>query len=344
MRRLDAFGFRCLLAGLSLAASSAAIAWGPNGHRAVGAIADHLIAGSNAAKQVEAILGGLSLEQAAVWADCARGVAPGKNYVYAAAGQYPECAIFETATGEAEMSDFVRRNDSNCMRKPTEESCHKQYHYADVAIQRERYGAEDVGARNDDIVAAAEAAARVLSGEPSPPPFNIKGKREALLLLAHYVGDIHQPLHVGAVYLDAAGRPVDPDLHGFDPATATRGGNLIVVVDAATGKRDRNLHQAWDEVPATITAARVDSAWLASARAVPPSSGAWSGWPALWASDTLARDRSALASLHYGPRSDGDWTVSLSAPYKRSMSAIKRKQLTKAGARLAQILEAIWPQ
>ena len=34
--------------------------------------------------------------------------------------------------------------------------------------------------------------------------------REALRLLAHYVGDIHQPLHVAAVYLDREGRVVDP--------------------------------------------------------------------------------------------------------------------------------------
>jgi hypothetical protein len=343
MGRLESSGWRTLLAGLSVAACNAAFAWGPNGHRAVGAIADKLIAGSNAARQVEAILGGLNLEQASVWADCARGVVPNKDYAYAAAGQYPECAIYETPAREAEMSDFVRRNDRNCVRKPTEESCHKQYHYTDVAIQRERYAAGSVGTRDDDIVAAVAAAAHVLNGDPSPAPFDIQGKREALLLLAHYVGDIHQPLHVGAVYLDVTGRPVDPDLRGFDPATATRGGNQIVVVDAATGQRGRNIHQVWDEVPSSMTAARVDAAWLASARAVPPSPGAWSGWPAHWASDTLARDRSALASLGYGPRSDGAWTVSLSAAYKRSMSAIKKKQLTKAGARLAQILEAIWP-
>ena len=32
------------------------------------------------------------------------------------------------------MVDFVRRNASNCVIKPGEEICHKQYHYSDVGI------------------------------------------------------------------------------------------------------------------------------------------------------------------------------------------------------------------
>src|SRR5437773_221600 len=36
-------------------------------------------------------------------------------------------------------------------------------------------------------------------------------KPVAIILLAHYVADIHQPLHVGTEYFDARGRPADPD-------------------------------------------------------------------------------------------------------------------------------------
>src|SRR5207247_10088509 len=36
-------------------------------------------------------------------------------------------------------------------------------------------------------------------------------KPVALILLAHYVADIHQPLHVGAVYFDEQGRFTDPE-------------------------------------------------------------------------------------------------------------------------------------
>ena len=206
-----------------------AYAWDSDGHHAVGAIADQLITKTHAANEVKALLGNdLSLRDAAVWADCARGIDPAKGYSYQKAGLFPECKIYENPDGKARMSDFVRRNDNNCDRKPTEESCHKQYHYSDIAIQHDHYDPSFQGARNDDIVAAVAAAIQVLKGEPAAPPFSFKDKREALLVLAHYVGDIHQPLHVGSVYLDASGKPVDPDSGSFDATTETRGGNEIV--------------------------------------------------------------------------------------------------------------------
>src|SRR6185295_537569 len=98
-----------------------------------------------------------------------------------------------------EMVDFVKRNATNCQRKPAEEICHKQYHYTDIAIQHDSYDPAFQGARTDDITAAITAVVAVLQGGTAQAPFSIKNKREALLLLAHYVGDIHQPLHVGAI-------------------------------------------------------------------------------------------------------------------------------------------------
>lgn len=329
----------CATTGLSTPAS----AWGPAGHHAIGAIADRLLAGSNAAKQVAAILDGRTLQDAAVWADCARGVDPAKDYAYTAAGKYPECAIYETPALEAQLADFVRRNDANCARKATDESCHKQYHYSDVAIQRHRYQPGETGTRDDDLAAAVTAAMHVLKGEPAPPPFDIKDKREALRLLAHYVGDIHQPLHVGAIYLDARGRRVDPDKTGYAAATDTRGGNQIIVVGAATKRVPLNLHHLWDEVPADMTASRVDAGWLAQARAIRRTGGAADAWPAAWASQTLRQARSAFAGLKFGPKQGGDWTLVLPSNYDAKMDAIKKKQLTRAGARLAQVLKAIWP-
>jgi hypothetical protein len=234
------------LPALLLSIATHSVAWGPDGHHSVGAIADRLIAGKSAAVQVSSILGGLSLENAAVWADCAKGIDPAQNYKYTSQGQYPECAIFENPSEETAMADYVRRNDTNCNPKPGEESCHKQYHYADIAIQHDHYDSSFVGARDDDIEHAVVAMTIVLQGGAAPAPFNIKDKREALLLLAHYVGDIHQPLHVGAVYLSSSGRRVNPDSGTFDAATETRGGNELLI----DGNVHRNLHAAWDAVPA----------------------------------------------------------------------------------------------
>ena len=334
---------RALLAFAIASFATAASPWGADGHRTVGALADRLIAGTHAQAQVRALLGDLTLEQAALWADCAKGVDPAKDYTYTAAGKFPECVIFETPAGEAQMSDFVRRNDTNCPRAPTSPSCHAQYHYTDEAIQRRRYHLGDVGTRDHDVVAAISATIHVLQGEPAPAPFDIKDKREALLLLAHYVGDVAQPLHVGAVYLEPDGSVVDPQSATFDPATDTQGGNRIVTIRVATNHRSETLHATWDDIPEALRSTHIDAAWLALARAEPATRGDIQGWSAQWAGTTLTQARLALQDLHFGAEQSTQWTVPLTGRYDDAMAPVKKRQLTAAGARLARTLMAIWP-
>jgi hypothetical protein len=325
---------------LFLSATPLSYAWGPDGHHTVATIATDLIAGSNAETQVKALLGDLSLVDAAVWADCAKGVNP-TTLQYESAGKYPECKVFETDAGEAEMIDFVKRNSNNCLIKPGAEICHKQYHYADVAIQHGTYQFGWVGTRNDDVVSAVAAMTHVLRGDPAPAPFNIKDKREALILLSHYVGDLHQPLHVGAIYLEATGAPVNPDTGTFDPATDTRGGNNIDVLSKA-GKRSGELHAKWDAIPGSMKTTHVDAAWLAQARAVAKATGTDIGWSQQWASGTVQAAQSAYRGLTFGAAQGGHWSVTLPAAYSSRMSTIKKKQLTLGGARLAQLLQDIF--
>jgi hypothetical protein len=325
------------LVAIATAFAHPAFAWGPDGHRTVATLAQKLIAGTNAATQVQTILGNLSLADAAVWADCAKGVNP-STFQYEHPGTYPECKIFETPAGEAAMEDFVRRNSTNCPLKPGEEICHKQYHYTDVAIQHQTYLLGFVGTRDDDIVGAVIATTHVLKGDPAPAPFNIKDKAEALRLLAHYVGDIHQPLHVGAVYLDAQGNEVNPDTGTFDPSTATRGGNSIIVQ-----RTKQNLHATWDAIPTVLTLSHVNAAWVSSARVIPATVGPDLDWPKKWASESVAQANLAMSGLAFGPQTGTHWTVVLPAGYSTQMRSIKKVQLTRGGARLAQLLRDIWP-
>ena len=326
-----------LLIAIAITFAPSAFAWGPDGHRTVATLAQKLIAGSNAATQVQALLGNFSLADVAVWADCAKGVNQ-TTFKYEHPGRYPECKIFETAEGEAAMEDFVRRNATNCPLKPGEEICHKQYHYADVAIQHQTYRPGFEGARDDDIVAAVTAMTHVLKGDPAPAPFDIKDKAEALRLLVHYVGDLHQPLHVGAIYLDGQGNEVNPDTGTFDPNTATRGGNSISVKSSKA-----NLHATWDAVPALLTPSHVKTAWVSAARAIPSRTGSDFNWPRRWGSESVTQANLALSSLNYGPKTGTHWTVALPASYSTQMKSIKKTQLTRGGARLAQLLQDIWP-
>src|SRR5260221_6739558 len=115
------------------------------------------------------------------------------------------------------MVDYARRNWSNCgIAWP---ACHSAYRSADVAIQRGRYRMGDTGTSDHDVVHAIAAALDVLrapednhpDNHPARRPFSIRDRKEALLMLAQFVGDLHSPLRVAALYLSDDGKLVDPD-------------------------------------------------------------------------------------------------------------------------------------
>lgn len=327
-----------LIALLGCAGSSAAWSWGPAGHETVGALADALIAGSPAAAQVTRILG-TNLQTASVWADCAKGVAEHDGrFAYGGKGHYPECAPYETDAGMAEMVAYVERNWDGCHPAANEDVCHKQYHYSDVAVERNKYTDHEVGTSDHDVEAAIVAAIVYLKTGKNTAPIDFATQREALRVLAHLVGDIHQPLHVGAIYLDASGREVDPDIHGLDPTTQTRGGNQIK-------DGTKNLHAEWDSVSTSLNATHLGRTGVVLAGATAVSEGLSANWSKLWATDTLASSKLAFGQLKFAAEDDSThtWVVTLPVGYARARSKIQRQQLLKAGGRLAQVLKDIFP-
>jgi S1/P1 Nuclease len=317
---------------------TAAFSWDSTGHQTVGAIADQLITGTNAEAQVQKLLG-TSLRVSSVWADCAKGVEKkGSKFSYTATGKRKECQPFESSAGKAEMANFVRRNWDNCAPLPDQDRCHKQYHYTDVSNLRDHYAKGVTGTSNHDIVSAISAAVAVLQGKSAPAPFNIGSKKEALRLLAHYAGDIHQPLHVVAIYLDQDGNTVDPDHGTFDPNTETRGGNEIL--DGSD-----SLHFEWDHVSEDLSADRLAEEILSEARKVATTHGSLSNWSTKWATDTVLTAKPAFKGLTFSHEDieHHQWLVAFPDDYSGTRAAVQRQQLIKAGARLAQILEAIWP-
>ena len=336
------FALNCLFCLLCPAAASA---WGYQGHEVVGSIADQLL-NDNARQHVKDILNFTKpapLSIAGPWADCVKSVAADVDgFEYVVDPNHYEyevpCTPFRSPEARARAVDYAGRNWFDCTPAP----CHSNYHFDDVAIQRDRYDRKYFGTNDHDLVSAIGAAIAVLTDKPAPPPFSIRDKKEALLMLAHFVGDLHQPLHVGAIYLDAAGKPVDPDAGPENPATETKGGNNIQ-------DQNLNLHHEWDDIPTDIGEA-FTTELLAAARKVPPSQGLIiEDWPAQWASDTILVAREVFAHLSFVPIPSVapcycNWAVVFDDhdAYLRSMDAIKRQQLAKGGARLAQILNAIW--
>lgn len=350
---------RRLLLAATLALPLVAHAWGSDGHQTVATIAAGLLKGTPTQARVAALLGDIPMPLAAIWADCAKGISPGHDYTYPSPGKYAECGPLETPARIAEMADYVKRNDKQCHIGMDEDSCHRQAHYADIALQRSRYLLGFVGTREDDVVGAVRTAILVLQGKPADGPPHFKSQREALLVLLHLVGDLHQPLHVGSLYLDAQGRRVDPDKTGLDEKTFTVGGNSLWVVGApkpaapastpagsgpvTAGFGPLKLHTLWDGVPDKFKPNRVNDAWLAEARKVRPNQGDPADWPARWATQSLDQAGLALQGLTFSPKQGSHWTVVLPSGYSARADAIKRQQLTIAGAKLAQVLKAVLP-
>jgi hypothetical protein len=336
--------------------NSSAIAFSHPGHHLIGEIADELLVEGHHQHAIDEIhrLLGFKLAEAAKWPDCAKDVDPDGHGGFAddkTYGPSSACHAFNSPEERAAMADYISRNWDNCVYVPGK-ACAGAYHFTDIAIQRDKYDwdHQTYGAKDHDIVHALIEAIKLLQ-DPHyavKAPFHFKDQREALLLIAHFVGDIHQPLHVGAVYLDDAGNIIDPDNYSGDPSpTSTNGGNII-------GYKSGELHAAWDRISAcwklgepSRSAACADNSpdFTAEAEAVPVTPGGITTWPIAWASESVVASKSAFADITFEPGDEKyKWQIK-SAPddYDQRRADILEKQIVLAGARLEQLLVAIWP-
>jgi S1/P1 Nuclease len=300
------------------------------------------LAGTPTGKKVRQVLGG-SLQTASAWADCARAVESRQGrWAYTGAGAYPDCAVFENPASEHALIDFVQRNASRCGGFANSEQCrHKAYHFVDLPLVHPHYDPALPGTAPNDLVHAINAAITVLQGGKSPAPFDIRGPREALRLLAHYVGDLHQPLHVGAIYLDDAGQPIDPATPQQAHDHGNAGGNQIML----GGKK---LHALWDDAPPKLYQPLLAGAAVAQAKLLERTAGKPLAWSAVWAGESTAQAAQAYAGLKIGKKTltpgGAEWAATSTEPaYRLAREAMQREQLIKGGARLAQILQALWP-
>lgn len=328
---------------LACCGASPAWAWGADGHEYVGNLAWALL-NDHAKGQVRTLLGAdaqgadVSLGAAAVWPDCIRNVkgSPGTLHYVPSSGD--TCGTLAGIAGETgRMVDYAGRNWTNCEYAHKAEQCHKAYHFADVAIQHTQYKPTYYGTGREDVVGAIQSAILVLEGQPTNPPFSIKDKREALFLLAHFVGDVHQPLHVGAIYLTASGQRVNPDAtSGNHQPTETAGGNFLFF-------GSNELHADWDGTDlGTVPSHEA----ICAAVAVQPVAGALLDKPKTWAGESVRLAKNdAFQGMSFtggGPR---HWNVTFQnrSGYITHRKDVQHTQLVLAGARLAEVLNAVWP-
>jgi len=219
---------------LTLQFSVAVQAYSPLGHEIVGAIADERLANTPTATKVHALLGRLTLEKASVIADQIRGwdkrgVDDPKSF-----------HIRGPRYIDRQLRDFWRANPPTSVDPDT--PSHHWFHYTDVpVVPPQRYGDGSVGRSKWDIVHMIPFCIQVLQGQVPEQNERKITKPVALILLAHYVGDIHQPLHVGAAYFDQNGRGVDPDKD--KSALGDEGGNTFTLELSDGPPRRRGIHK-----------------------------------------------------------------------------------------------------
>src|SRR6266516_6914271 len=218
-------------------------AYSPLGHEIVGAIADERLAGTPTATKIAALLDGLSLEKAAVIADEIKGwdkngVDDPRSFHYAAHRNI-----------DRQLRDFWRANPPTREINSTAPS-HHWFHYTDVpVVPSQRYHDGSAGRSKWDIVHMMPYCIGVLQGTVPERNERKITKPVAVILLAHYVADIHQPLHVGAEYFDAQGHIADPDKN--KSALGDEGGNTFTLQLSdeparARGVHKKKLHGFWD--------------------------------------------------------------------------------------------------
>ena len=225
-----------LLLGISitLGLAAQAHAYAPLGHDIVGAIADERLANSTTATKIRALIGGLSLEKAAVLANTIKGW--DKKGV-----DNPKSFRVASPKIDRQLRDFWRANQPAYGSHLTAPS-HHWFHYTDVPVMpTQNYGDGTAGRGRWDIVHMIPYCVEVLRGRRPEQNERKITKPVALILLAHYVADIHQPLHVGAQYFDAQGRVTDPSKN--QSALADEGGNTFTLELSDEPPRTRGVRK-----------------------------------------------------------------------------------------------------
>ena len=359
------------LSGAFVLLAATALAYGPIGHQIVGAIADEKLAGTPAGAKVSEYLDGMTLEKVSVIPDEIKGWdkkgADDPNIFHYSA--HPKI--------DAQLRDFWRANQPTHDPNSAAPS-HHWFHYTDVPVLRaERYSDGQAGRSKWDVVHMIAFCVDVLQGRVPEDNERKITKPVAIILLAHYVGDIHQPLHVGAEYFDEQGHAADPDR---DKATLPdEGGNTVdlkLTGDPPTGKlsHTKKLHGFWDldtvnallpQLPDTMPKeeryAQIDPAKAALAHDMAthePKN--WRVSPNLevrkyaeaWADEILPIAREAherLTFTNVRPLQEEDRVVAqgeaaekpvmAGASYQEWAAQVVREELHKAGWRLADLLE-----
>lgn len=327
--------------------------WAIQRHELVAGAADQLLtpAAAQAVQEILAPLGLVGLVDSAGWADTVKRRRP------------------DPARDDPETLAFLQDNRN---------ARNGQWHYVNLPTGAASYDREQHAAftRPDDVVQITVESIRVLVGESSR-----FSKCNALRLVAHLVGDVHQPIHVGCGYLRVAGETAslvhDPAQVSQENLKSDEGGNRLFLPlesgstklheywDGALSQSDAHGHDA-DAAPGDAVVADPEDSprqqAIAKIVAMAKASGGGDagvldapmaaatpdlqGLPASWATESLLAARAAYQSLQIvGRRGERAFDVTWEgqAAYDARCKPIVEQRLADASRNLALLVNAIWP-
>ncbi|MGH9801818.1 MAG: S1/P1 nuclease, partial [Blastocatellia bacterium] len=163
---------------LIVSAPATALAWGPDGHKTVGKLASLFLEANqstNTLNRIKQILRqNENLSGVSIWADTIKGLPTGPTVT----NNDPDTQAF--------------------LRDPRNKD-HRNWHFDDLPLDCDSYDACSVAPikfnNPTDVVQMINLCVTTLRSNAANPRFS---KRNALRLLVHLVGDLHQPMHVGS--------------------------------------------------------------------------------------------------------------------------------------------------
>ncbi|MGR8946468.1 MAG: S1/P1 nuclease [Gammaproteobacteria bacterium] len=247
-----------------------------------------------------------------------------------AAFRKPNLKQFRHFTESCSFADTARHNARSGLKRWKHYAKYNRWHYLNVARDTKVLTAENIHCADDCVLHAIRRHADILANRQ----LGSAARGEALILLAHWIADIHQPLHVA-----------------FED---DKGGSAIEL--RPNSPYGHHLHSAWDS--GIIKASRgktrlfayieklalIDDTWSARWRAeLEPLQWANESYqlatlPAAqycaWREQTIDRDiRRTCAPL--GERANID------QGYQKSIAPLLERRLQQAAVRLASTLERI---
>jgi len=224
-----------------------------------------------------------------------------------------------TPTAHAQVAEILGPNVSMASISSWADQVRRQreasgpWHYVDIPIDKPRLDRARDCAKEGCVVTAIESDEAALRN-PATPAVE---RREALMFLIHFIGDMHQPLH-SSDHKD-------------------RGGNEVHVIFF---DRPGNLHGTWDS-GLLARMGKEDDLFPVLLKEAEQHYKKWSkGTPEQWANES----HKAAVKITYGklPKVAAGTPEPLGADYEVAADPVIREQIEKAGDRLARTLNDIF--